>query len=70
MQSTVGKLQNAVETLTARSGAHDQLLNQLHRQMYAAILLVTVFGAAVIYVLDKIWDAAKVAVDLLGKVPR
>ena len=66
----IGSLTTGVENLTTRVGKMEDTVHQLHRQMYAALVLVTVFGGVAVWLLDKIWDAAKISLALLKVVPK
>jgi hypothetical protein len=56
MQSTMGKLSEAVETLKVHSKDQGDKVDRLSHIIYGATAVVTVIGGIGLFVLNKIWD--------------
>lgn len=57
MQTTTGKLVEAVETLKIESKEQRQKIDRISHTIYAAAAVVTVTGGIGLFILNKIWDA-------------
>lgn len=56
LQRTAGTLSQSVETLTRQSKEHDKKLNQISHRIYAAVVVLTIVGAALLWILNAVSD--------------
>ena len=50
------ELSRSVETLTEQSKEHDKKLNQISHRIYAAVAVLTIFGAVLLWILNTVSD--------------
>ena len=62
LQRTVGELSQSVETLTKQSKEHDKKLNQISHRIYAAVAVLTIVGAVLLWMLNAVSDEIVTAV--------
>ena len=56
LQRTVGELSQSVETLTRQSKEHDKKLDRISHRIYAAVAVLTILGAALLWLLNAVSD--------------
>ena len=62
LQRTVGELSQSVETLKNESKEHDKKLNQINHRIYATVVVLTIFGAVLLWILNAVSDEIVTAV--------
>lgn len=56
LQKTVGELSQRVDTLTKQSERHDRILNQISHRIYAVVVVLTIIGAVLLWLLNAVSD--------------
>ena len=56
LQRTVGELSQSVETLTRQSREHDKKLDRISHRIYAAVAVLTILGATLLWLLNAVSD--------------
>ena len=56
LQRTVGELSQSVETLARQSKEHDKKLDRISHRIYAAVAVLTILGAALLWLLNAVSD--------------
>ena len=56
LQRNVGELSQSVETLTRQSKEHDKKLDRIRHRIYAAVAVLTILGAALLWLLNAVSD--------------
>jgi hypothetical protein len=57
MQKAIGKLTQAVETLTEKTNKHEEKIDKISHRVYAAAAIVSVFAVVAGFILNKLADA-------------
>lgn len=56
LQKTVGSLSQSVEMLTRQNKEHEKKLDRISHRIYAAVVVLTVVGAVLLWVLNAVSD--------------